>query len=328
MANKSQVKNFTYSRANFGMLEQPNSLETDLRTAHALYNLPEERIFVYSSMSLKGYKFEALDNGVLIHAVVYEAGMPASIINNETGDVDAEVTTHDSPNNKDYLQKEVFAYISGNDVVICTHNTRESTFLAYCKFMLSKVDAIEAAENLMIEKIGDINKLALIRKEGIKKINLNVSLYKASRDYIESQQGGAHVNKVKKLLAGIGNDIAMLFSADDDHNVAEDENLNISLSMSFDGKEARSNLAVPEFGETGKSTLLKTAENVLDAEENDFFDGFEIVTSKDKSIKYNSIKVQGKYRVKTVGTSLFRVDVWTKLEAYYNEIKGNGTLEQ
>jgi hypothetical protein len=322
MANRTYLKTFTYNRANFGIWGGGNSLERELISSHQIVPDVSEREFIHNNERVKGYSVDVLNDngGLLLHIVTYEAGMPASVIEQEGSDV----STHESPINKDYLNKEVYAFIKGDHVIICNHNARDSILLSYLKHILHKSGSVEASENLMIEKIGDVDKLQLIENEGIKEVHLNTSLYKASLDYLNQN----NPNKSQSLLTSIGSNIAGLFRVDGNNSIREDENLNVRLTISFDGREARSHLAEPAFGASGKERLLKTAKSVLDADQDDFFDDYELITGQGKSIKFNSVKVHNKQRVNRIGNSLSRQDVWSKLCVYYNTLKENGIIEQ
>lgn len=325
MANKTILKNISYSRAHFGILEQNKTLQEELTFANNFLPLPEERVLIHKGLSIKGYKFDTENEGLLLHIVVYESGLSASLVDNAEGEVNPEVSTYDSPINKDYLQKEAFILVKNNDVLFLGHGARESLFLAYAKGILGKVNSIEASENLEIDKISNVDKVKLINDEGIQQIHLNTSLYQATTEYLNNQNNS--LTGVRKLLAQVGHEFSQLFSEDKDA-LNEAENLNVKLSIAYDGVEARSHSTEPNFGKAGKKTLLNTAEDVLNLEDEDFFDGFELITGKGKSIKYSSIKIQGKYRVKSLGTGLSTQDAWLKLRAYYIELKGNGIIEQ
>ncbi|QOR37144.1 hypothetical protein HNO52_00475 [Billgrantia diversa] len=109
---------------------------------------------------------------------------------------------------------------------------------------------------------------------------------------------------------------------------AEKENLNIKVSIKFDGMEARRHLKEPKFGEVGRRRLERTAEQVISEFEKDDDNGFVIITGANNRITSEEIRVSDSFRVKTLGKSLSKESAWTKLKEYYERLNADGVFKQ
>jgi hypothetical protein len=190
--------------------------------------------------------------------------------------------------------------------------------------MLDCIKETNIAGSLELEKVAKTSKIEMIKKEGVKEIILESSLYEASI---------LKINKKEKSFFGIKKKIAdelmRIFSEDPTlSNIREKENLNISLSVRFDGKEARGHLKEADFGVAGKERLSRSSSMIVEEYEKENIDGFTIITGSGNKITADAIRVSEAYKIQTFGRSISRIDAWDKLEIYFKHLKATGVLSQ
>jgi len=117
-------------------------------------------------------------------------------------------------------------------------------------------------------------------------------------------------------------------STDDTLQEIDDrENVNVKISLSFDGKRAnlKESKQIKGFGDSGKehlSTVAKALVNDPDSR------GFKILTNLGNTITAEQIRVSDSKKVDTFGKSLNKQDAWNKLYLYHGELNSTGVLSR
>lgn len=316
-------KKFYYRRAKWDD-QGKQSLESLLIDAHKLLDTVGKRTFeVSSGAEIRGASFND-DGGLYLQIASYVPGESTSIIDKSKRAKQSNVTAQTAPEGKDYLDGEVFVYIKGNHVILCPSGVRETVVETYVWHVLRAIEKKEIAKTFELDKVAKTNKLRMIKDEGVKEIDLNTSLYEAS--LIHMDQKNPKVSGWKKALA---NQLSAVFSKDKDlKDITEKENLNVKVTIKFDGMEARRNSKDPEFGKAGKKRLEKTAEQVIAEFDEEHENGFVIVTGAGNRITSDEIRVSDSFRVETLGKSLSKSAAWTKLKEYHDRLDADGVFKQ
>jgi len=316
-------KKFYYRRAkweNQGKL----TIEKLLVDAHQQLDTVGKRSFsVGSGAEVRGADFK--DNGGLyLQIASYVPGEATSIIDKSKKARRSDISAQSAPEGKDYLDGEVFVYVKDNHVILCPSGVRENVVQVYILHVLRAVKKEGIAETFELDKVAKTNKLRMIREEGVKEIDLDTSLYEASLLHIDKQNP-----KISSLKKVITEQLLAVFGKDKDlKEIKEKENLNLRVSLRYDGSEARKHMKEAEFGQAGKKRLEKTAEQVISEFEEDHENGFVIVTGQGNRITSDEIRVSDTFRVKTLGKSLSKPEAWVKLKAYHDRLKSDGVFEQ
>jgi len=330
---KPKIKNkkIFYRRATWDKsFTGKKSIEIILRESHFATSTVAQRTFVGKLGSeIVGADFE--DNmGMYLHIAVYVPDEPTSTIDKKSSTKKSKVKTLDAPVGQNFLSGDVFVFVKGDHLVLCPSGVREAVVHDYLYHLLVKVGLPEVAEALELEKVAKISALKIIRDEGVKSIELNASLYEATM---------IHMDPSKPSPVGItrtlADQMASMFSKDKTlKEITDKENLNVKISLSFDGREARSkyNSRDIEFGVAGKKRLIETAAKIVDDFDDDDDslpeDGFTIVTRQGTKITPDEIRVSGDYKIKTFGKSLDKENAWVALKSFYENLKSNGMLNQ
>ena len=298
------------------------NLEKELRSAHDIYNTVAKRKFGYSGgEEIKCARYDDSNAElILLQIAAYAPNQPTSTISKNNRAKSATIAIEPAPNGKDYLDGDIFILVQGNHVILCPSGVQESVASNYFRKMLTKVGIDITAFKL--EKVAKTDKIKMLQKEGVKEVRLGASLYDASLEQINKEQP-----KISSLKKVISEQIQKIFAQDDElKEIVEDENLNIKLSISFDGREAMKHKSEPAYGVVGKNRLLSASKQLLSQDEDQ--DGFVILTGKGNEISQGDIKVSEMFNVKTLGKSLNTNDAWEQLKNYASQLKQTGVLEQ
>lgn len=326
---KIKNKRLYYRRAVWQGSNQ-KTLETYLKEAHEHFQTTSSRRFSggSSGVEILGAHFKYKDkSGLFLQVVSYVPDQPTSTITKASTAPSSMVEEAPAPMGKDYLEGDIFILVNKNDVIILPSGARENVALAYFCHILEKFGMSDISATLDLEKIAKYDKIKMIQNEGVKAIELNSSLYEASIDHINARIDKSEP-KFSELRKAIAEQIKRIFSKDPTlKEIQEKENINISLTIRFDGKEARKHTKEQGFGEVGKTRLAKASEMLL-KESDELTDGFAIVTGDGNRITSNEIVVSDNYRIETFGKSLDRSNAWDKLEEYYYQLDNRGIVKQ
>jgi hypothetical protein len=323
MAKNQKSKKLYYRRATWEK-QGRKTLEKLLIEAHETLANDKQRTFQITGGEIRGARIHQSDKGLLMQIAAYVPGEPTSTIDKNKGAKASTITAEPAPQGKDYLDGDIFVLVNGNHVILCPSGVRESLATNYFIHVLTKVGETEVATTIDLDKVAKTSKLKMIQDEGVKEILLQSSLYEASMLQLDAKSPS-----IGDFRALIAQQMARIFAKDPDlHAIGKLENLNISLSIRFDGKEGRKRHPDPKFGTAGRARLIKTSQRVLDEHEEGDSEGFVIITGANNQITADEVRVADKVNIATLGKSLSHTDAWDKLTKYYEQLKGTGVLNQ
>ncbi|PKG73158.1 hypothetical protein CXF86_19095 [Shewanella sp. GutCb] len=321
---ETKNKSLYYRRANFGILTAQNTLQKMLINCLDATETVGSRTFAGGQGTEIRCSNEKDDSkGLYLQITTYTPGQATSTIEKDRKRKLSIVDEEDAPIGKDFVDGEGFVFVNGNNIIICMSNARESLISKYFKALLESQNYVQEATNLELEIVANIDRLKMIKKEGVKEFTLGCSLYDASLQRLRNKD--SHISSV---LGKIVDQFESVFSNDDTlKDIDDKENLDIKVSISFDGMAARTkeNKKIEGYGESGKARLLASAESLLNDED---APEFTIVTGNGNVITPELIRVSDTKKINTLGKSLMKGDAWSKLYLYYSELKADGILEQ
>jgi hypothetical protein len=244
--------------------------------------------------------------------------------------INSDITEINAPEGKDFLDGDVFLLVQGNNVILIQSGARENVALYYLAQMLKKNSYEKEAMSLSFEKIAKEDKVKMIHDQGVKSVELNSSLFEASlRHFEQKKDQEKKETKIFDVMGNIAKTLKQVFSEDPKlKEINELENVNIKLSISFDGKEAmkKEHKNQVGFGMLGRSRLEKTSKKILEEYLEENVDGFTIITQNNNRITSNEIVISDIYRIKTFGNSLVANDAFEKLENYLKQLDNQAIL--
>lgn len=322
---KSKNKTFYYRRANFGFIKEPKSLEAMLKSSLTATESVRGRTFAGgqgTEVRCSHYKEDG-DKGLFLQITTYTPDQPTSTIEKSADVPLSIVDEEEAPIGKHFVDGEAFVFVNGDHVIFCLSTARESIVLKYFQNIIEDNLFVIEAKCLELDPIANVSKLKMIQKEGIKDVIMDCSLYDASLERLNSKN-----KTVGKFFGKIAADIQTLISTDDTLQEIDDrENVNIKISLSFDGKRAnlKESKKIDGFGEAGKEHLSTVAKALVNDSDSH---GFKILTNFGNTITADEIRVSDSRKVDTFGKSLKKQDAWDKLYLYHIELKSTGVLKQ
>lgn len=302
-----------------------NSLEMYLKDTLAKSSNAGDLTFPWGSINITCADSKSDNDGVYLQIARYSPGGNTCTIDKDLLQTRRQIFAEPAPEGKDYMEGDIFVLVKDNHVLLCSSGARENIAKKFFSFILEKQDRIWSAHTLDLQVVANIDKLKLIQKEGVKELILNASIYDASKQYIAQND-----NKLSGLIPNFIHNLERIFAKDKSlKDIQEQENLNVSISIKFDGKEARSQKKKnADFGTVGLKRLQSASEMILNESDEFRDDDFEIVTKNDKRISPKELQVSEEFNIEILGNSITKDGAWGALKTYYDKLKGNGILEQ
>ncbi|WP_291969646.1 hypothetical protein [Candidatus Symbiopectobacterium sp.] len=169
----------------------------------------------------------------------------------------------------------------------------------------------ELSGRIAFDKVGNANKLQIIHREGVSRIELNADLYEATLGWFNSSMK-------KSLMGGIVAGIKTFFADDDSHqDIEPNENVSAKVILSFDSRK--------KGGKLGLDKMSKMGINLIQEESRT---DYTIVTRDGKRISLNDIQLKRDIEILKHGKTVDRTDAWHKLGVYYKELEQDGLMMQ
>ena len=210
------------------------------------------------------------------------------------------------PENADFLDGEIIALIADKVTIVCRLGLFENALNAYVEGLgpASNLDKDDAS--FLFKNQTDIDKIELIREDGVAVIRFDGVASQAAVDAINEAQNKSLVDKV---LGTVWRDVKALAHAENDIDI-ESENLKVEVVLKYDKRDGT---------KIDQKTLVDVAEAVLDEEH-----GFYIETMSGRQIRPENVLMNKKVDLPRYGKSVAFADAFEALLTYYKEIATPG----
>lgn len=285
----------------------PGDLERLMRAFHTQFNTVPQRRMEINGQILEARNVNDADSSrpMLLHLVAYTPDDQVPVVPRVRDVRGAELELVDAPENTEFLDGQLMALVSRNDVLICRDGLGDSSLMSYVAMLVNRAGFNGPAMAFQLMKRPDIDKVEMIRREGIKSISMNTIANKASADHIERR----HVRE--RLAGGLLDELKAILGLDDE--VPEDaENLKVEIMFSFDKRDGTV---------LDQRQLAQLAERVLEEED----EGFSIETLHGRKVRAKDIVLSKPVKLPTFGKSVHHADAWEALGEFYEEISAVGS---
>jgi len=257
-------------------------------------------------------KYEPRSGGIFLHISADTPGEKASVVPKAIRSEELDVSTADAPANAEFMDGDAFVLISGNDVFICSTGLRDAAVRSYLYgfFRAAKLDEVSSHFDLM--KVANVNKIRMLRQQGVKQIDLRVSLFQATVQYEKRKAN------TTRILGLIGKQLSAVGGQD---NSEEDDGLRVQVTIKTDERVMKKGLAI------GEKKIEKLAIDVIESADEDV-DEYLIETKTGQKIGSSEIVIREAAWIDVLGKSVKRDQAWAELEAFYKASKKSGLLEQ
>ncbi len=287
-------------------------IQKHLTNLHKTLSGTIDRTFPHSDGEIQGLHIEERSSILYFHIASYVPHQPTSIVPFPSKAKSKDTSQEPPPDKHNFMEGDIFFAVKNNHIVLCPSGANESVAISYINHVLRKGGKEKLLPQFSIEPVANIDKVKLLKQEGVKKIALDATLYDASVEYIDRK------TTKMQLMNGVAEEILALFTKDknkDLHEVGDMENLSVKLEISFDSRK--------KGGDLGRERLEKTANKLIVEDEDQ---GFKIVTGSGKTLTADEIRISDRIKLAPHGNSVFRSSAWNALELYLNELKESGIL--
>lgn len=307
----TKQKTLYYRRAAW-LAPVQDTLEGLLRAASERLTTTADRTFNYIDGEMQGMTIEAASRGLLLHVALYVPNQSRSTVPNPSRRRSSNANTEPPPEQHSFMDGDIFFLVNGNHIVLCPSGAREAVAIEYMESMLKTSGLADLVNQYKVVATADANMLALIHREGVKKINFDATLYDATMKYNERK------TTQNTFLNTMKDEFFSLLSSDADRSDAESdmENLSVAVELKNDRRARRGRLA--------SGPLDSIARSVIEDED----EGFKIVTGSGKELTRQSLRVRKRVTLPVHGSSVFRSSAFQELENYFRELESSGMLQQ
>jgi hypothetical protein len=306
---KLREKTINYRRAMW--LSGGRSLESYIREAVPLLPTVSDRTYLADSgRVVKLLSIDPRTRGWLLHVSAETPGEAASIVPDAGARKSINVSTWDAPNSTEYMDGDAFAYVVGDHVCMCTSTLHDVVVYDAMLHLFSLAKITADSQRFDLIRVANADKLKMIHGAGIKSIDLQSTLFKASLDYSRRHA------QTQGLVGWLSKQLKALFGKPDD---VTNDSLQVKLIIKKD-RRVRQHLTL------GEKRLEFLAENLILNQESD--DHFSIVLDNDQIITQDEIYIRAKLPIPAKGKSVDRDEAWKSLVAFYNELLARGMLGQ
>lgn len=304
-----------YRRALFFVdTEYKFRLEYFIDIVHDMFSSLEDRRVVLSDNTiLECRRYQKSNRGIFMQVVAYSPGEEMSIVPHSTKKNDHDLGTTPPPENADFWDGDINVLVKDNHVVLCTSNLHEKVIEKYLVGMFQKKGFDDGALMFALRKTAPIDKVKLIRQQGIKCLKLGSTLYEASVDHV------TRTTVKNAVLRSVWNALSDYFREDESlASILASENVSAEVLIKFDSRK--------KGGELAHSKLEEIAEKVVQENEGDG-NGFVIITGDDQKIRAADLSLSKHVSVIAHGKTVKCDDCWSQIKTYYQELYKIGALE-
>ena len=306
-------RTISYLRAHWAH-EQWMSIEDALR--HCLECMPdsEDTQLPVRDMHAEVRHRRLAHRWVGLHVAAWTQGESASIVPHAVDGAEADLDELDPDDAWDYLDGDGMVLVSEDHCLLMPSRFHPKSIERYIQILLAHArdeigaDIPDHIESFELIPIVNENVLRQIRREGVKKIDLNIG------QYLETKRHGEEAEAT--ILQRLGWDIfdGLLTKEVHRRKIQEAENLKAKLVITFDSRRAG----------IESDDLTPIAKAIADESENDII----IETGTGKRIQRGQVMLKKPVKVAAFAKTVHHCDAWDRMEAYLGELREGGMLDK
>ncbi|HEX4104778.1 MAG TPA: hypothetical protein VHX92_00975 [Rhizomicrobium sp.] len=273
------------------------------------------RTILYSGQHVRCAKTQNSKGGLLLHLTAETPGEFASVVPKvKTDATEIDLKSEKPPTDGEWLDGDAFVYIKGDHICLCTTSMRDGPVKIFFWELFAKAKMAKEKTKFDLVKVADIKKVNLVKKAGVKELEIRATLFKATADYNnrKSQAIGfaGALGKHMKAFLGKPNDV-------------NDDGLKVGLVFKTDKRFGAKAVALGESEiETLAADLIKNVEK--DHEHYDYV----IKTNKGQRITLEEIFMKSTVEIEAHGKTVQCNKAWKELVKFYEGLEETGALEE
>lgn len=311
MAEKRE-KTVSYRRAAWLPEVSGISLESCIRDAHAVLKTIDDRTIGFGGRLTRSVRQKNVQaGGLLLHLTTETPGESASVVPHPkptTSELDLRVAA--PPRGGEWLDGDAFLYVRGDHVCMCATDIRDGAINYFLHEFFKKAKLRKDSQLFELQKIADVSKLKFLHSQGVKELEINAVLYKATADYTKRK------NEVVGSLGAVGKFFKSVLNKP--YDVTPD-GLKVSVALRVDRRFTK-HLSV------GYKTIEQLAANVVSHGDEKY--DYSIITKTGQRISPDEIFMRAKVQIDSEGKTVDRDKAWCELVFFYDSLKQSGALEE
>ena len=208
------------------------------------------------------------------------------------------------------MDGDAFLYVKADEVCLCSTGLRDGGIQYFLREIFKKAKLRKDAPHFELIKAANLNKIAFIKKHGIKEVELKATLYQASADYAKRK------TQPFSILGAVAKQFRAVIGKDND---VTNDALKAILTIRVDHR-IRKSMAL------GEKRVEHIATELINNQEGT--DDFVIVTKDEQRISPNEIFMRSTVHIDKVGKSVDRDKAWKELKSFYKRLESSGALEE
>lgn len=250
--------------------------------------------------------------GLFVHIVTDTPGEHASVVPKAPKTAATiDLKTLPPPADGEWLDGDAFLYIKDDHVCLCATQIYDRAIIYYLQNFFDKAGLRKDSTQFFLIKAADITKVKLLQNQGVKEIDLNTTLYKATVDYTKRK------DQVVSLLGIVGKGIKTLLQKPNDYTP---DGLRVGLKIYTDARFTKKlSLGEKHIKELG----VDIVENY-----NEQDDDYTIITQKGQKITPKEIFLKTKVLLDGDGKSVKPASAWKELARFHDLLVKSGSLAQ
>lgn len=247
---------------------------------------------------------------LFLHLTGYTPGETASVVPTQASAPEVDIFPMLPPKDGEFMDGDIMLRLNGNHILLCPSGLRESVAVQYLRALLEARGFGDASRNFTFERVADIKKAKLLHMQGVKKVHLDVALYKETVEEVVHR-------KMQRTVSGELAELvrALVFSDKKKAELMSAENLHAKLIVSFDSRR--------KGGELAQEKLESFALRVASQEE----EGFVIETAAGEKVRSDEIALKKNVSMPSFTKTVPHQAAWSALEEYFHELKKIGAIE-
>ena len=253
-------------------------------------------------------------NWICLHVAAWTEREPASIVPHGAGGAEADLDANMPGAAWDYLDGDGMALISDDHCLLMPSGLHPKSIEHYLRLLLECARDVHSAdipdhiERFELVAVADAGIVRSIRRDGIKKIHLNIEQYMETiRDDDEEE-----VTILRQLGRSV---LETLMTNDRDRRLIEEAaNVRARLTITCDGRRAG----------IEPGDLIPLATNISREDE----DKIEIETSTGHRIKNGKLVLKKSVSVAEFAKTVHHGAAWDEMAEYFVELEEGGMLEE
>ena len=305
-------KTISYRRASWLPSVSGITLESCTRDAHANLKTIDDRTIGFGGQLTRSAKQKnATPRGLFLHLTTESPGDATSIVPHpKPREAELDLRVEAPPADGEWLRGDAFLFINGDHLCLCSTDIRDGAINLFLHEFFKKAHLRRDSAFFDLQKIADVGKLKFLHSQGVKELEINAMLYKATAEHTKRK------NEVIGSLGAVGKYLKSVLGKPND--VTPDA-LKVSVSLRVD-RRFRKELSV------GYKTIENLAANVISHSGKN--DDYSILTKTGQRISPDEIFIKTKVRIDKEGNTIDRDKAWRELQYFYESLKRSGAVEE